>query len=215
VGPAAIPRSYCSLDGEPAPGWRAAASYGWLASTLRFDGGVEADFTQHSALASISRRLGERVTLQLGAGAVVGGDIQAAGATERFRPGLALQAGVTWLPLDGRAGPFLALTATLAATFASTEAAGGALTSYRALDAGLAAAVGWPLFGWLAPYLGGKVFGGPVDWRLGGVPVTGTDVHHWQLGLGAAALLPGGFDLQAEVSPLGARSATLAVGRPF
>lgn len=67
----------------------------------------------------------------------------------------------------------------------------------------------------VAPYLGLKVFGGPVSWTWAGRPITGTDVHHYQVAIGVAAALPGGLDLLAEASLLGERSTTASVGWAF
>lgn len=70
---------------------------------------------------------------------------------------------------------------------------------------------GYTVFDRLTPYAVARVFGGPVFWR-GGV---GTDAYHLQLGLGLVVGLPGGFDLAAEVVPLGEQRAVASVGVSF
>jgi hypothetical protein len=108
----------------------------------------------------------------------------------------------------------VALTTTLSLAAASTEAGqAGPGARYRAADLSLAGSAGWPLGGWLAPYVAAKVFGGPVTWEQGGATATGTDLHHYQVALGLAAALPGRFDLLVECAPLGARSVTASLGR--
>lgn len=216
MGPTAIPKSYCGLHQEEEPVWRASGTYGWLRSTLRFTGDVEADFWQQTATAAMTRRLGDAFTIQAGAGVLIGGSLEAGGATYRIEPGWIVQAGATWMALDGRrGGPFLAVTATLAASGAHTTSAGVPSATLTAVDLGLSGSLGMAFFGWLAPYLGVKVFGGPVFWTLAGAGVTGTDVHHYQVALGAAVVLPGGFDLLVEGAPLGEQSVSASLGFAF
>jgi hypothetical protein len=215
VGPAAIPKSYCTLDaGEPA-GWRVAAAYGWLASSLEFGDGPRVDFSERSLLASASRQFPGGFTVQVGAGAVLGGSFDAPGAPAEVLPGPIFQAQASWLALDGRgAAPFLALTAGLSGSWTRTRGASGE-AALSALDLSLSASAGKAIAGVVAPYLGIKVFGGPVSWTWAGRPVTGTDAHHYQVAIGVAAALPWGLDLLAEGSPLGERSATISAGWAF
>ncbi len=215
MGPAAIPKSYCSLDAEPA-GWRVAAAYGWLASSLDFGAAVpRIDFSQRSLLASASRQLGGGFTVQVGAGAVLGGSFDAPGAPAQVLPGPLVQAQASWLALDGRgAAPFLAVTAGLSGSWTRTRGGAGE-ASLSALDLSLSASAGKAIAGVVAPYLGVKVFGGPVSWTWAGQPVTGTDVHHHQVAIGLAAALPWGLDVLAEGSPLGERSLTMSAGWAF
>jgi hypothetical protein len=214
VGPTANPRSYCSPGEEP-PARRVSLGASWLSTTLSF-GGADAPLSQTGLLAAGAFRLGERFTLQAGAGALLGGTLSAGGVDYRIQPGWLAQAGLTWLALDGETTwPFLSVSATLAASGARTTAGGQPDETLTALDAGLSIAVGKSFLGWLSPYVGVKVFGGPVFWTLAGAPVTGTDVHHYQVALGVAAALPGGFDVVVEGSPLGAQGVTGAVGWAF
>lgn len=215
MGPAAIPKSYCSLDaGEPA-GWRVAAGYGWLASSLDFGGGPRVDFSERMVLASASRQLSGGFTVQVGAGAVLGGSFDAPGAPAEVRPGPVVQVQASWLALEGRgAAPFLALTGGLSGSWTRTRGPSGE-AALTALDLSLSASAGKAIAGLFAPYLGVKVFGGPVLWTWAGRGTTGTDVHHYQVAIGLAAALPGGLDLVVEGSPLGERSVTAAAGWAF
>jgi hypothetical protein len=217
VGPAAFPEDACSLRDGPPAGVRVALSGGWAASTLKLSDHTEADFEQVTALATVSWRLRPAFTLQAGAGALLGGHVQDLDGRHPFDPGLVLQLSGTWLlvaPREG--GPFVAASLGLSFLRASTQAGpAGPAATFTAADAFASASAGWPVAPWLSPYLAAKLFGGPVWWERSSGPVTGTDAHHYQVALGAAAALPGRFDLLAEWAPLGERAVTVAVGRSF
>ncbi len=215
MGPTAIAKDYCSLTGEDESPWRVAASFGWLSSELRF-GSTDAPFYQRSVAASLTRQLGERFTVQAGAGAVLGGGIDAQGSDYQMQAGWLARLGATWLALEGRGDwPYVAVSASLAASGVTTTAPGQPAEPLTALDVGLSAAVGKAFFGTVAPYAGAKVFGGPVFWKLSGAAVTGTDVHHWQVALGLAAALPLGLDALVEWAPLGEKSFVAQGGWAF
>jgi hypothetical protein len=217
-------RSVCDADDgadpsrptpAPLPVWRVAAAYGWLSSDLRF-GDVTAPFDQRSVAASVTRRLGRDWSVTAGAGAVVSGSIEAGGATFVMDPGWLARLGATWLPLDGSGPwPFVALSASLAASGVNTTGPGGVKAPLTSLDAGLSVSAGKAIAGVVAPYVGAKIFGGPVFWQIGGASATGTDVAHWQVAFGAAASLPLGIDLLVEWAPFGARSAVGQAGWAF
>jgi hypothetical protein len=216
-------RSVCDADdgGEPGrpaagpPPWRIAAAYGWLSSELRF-GDVYAPFDQRSVAVSISRSLGRQWTVSAGAGAVVSGSLEAGGVSYRMDPGWLARVGASWLPLDGSGPwPFVALSASLAASGVNTTGPGGVRAPLTSLDAGLSVSAGKSIAGIVAPYVGAKVFGGPVFWELAGASTIGTDVSHWQVAFGAAANLPFGIDLLVEWAPFGARSAVAQAGWTF
>ena len=198
-----------------APVWRVAAAYGWLSSELRF-GEVVAPFDQRSVAASVTRRLGKAWSVTAGAGAVVSGSIDAGGASYVMDPGWLARFGATWLPVDGSGPwPFVALSASLAAAGVNTTGPGGVKAALTSLDAGLSVSAGKSIADLFAPYVGAKVFGGPVFWTLDGASVTGTDVAHWQVAFGIAASLPLGIDLLVEWAPFGAKSAVGQVGWTF
>ncbi|MBI5067369.1 MAG: hypothetical protein HZB56_03945 [Deltaproteobacteria bacterium] len=215
VGPTAIPRDYCGSDPAPA-GWRFSAGYGLLQSTIRFTG-VSADFTHHSVLAGVSRRLRHDLTVQLSAGALLSGTWNLPGAPGTLNAGPMAQLSATWMALEGGSGwPFVALGAGLSAFTAGVSGAGNVgIESVTAGDLSLSATVGRSLWGTVAPYVGARVFGGPVHWTLGGQKRSGDDTHHFQVALGLAAALPAGFDLLVEGSPLGQRSISASAGWSF
>ncbi len=224
MGPTATARSVCDVDdgGDPsgpsraeAPVWRVAAAYGWLSSELRF-GDVTAPFDQRSVAASVTRQLSRAWSVTAGAGAVVSGSIEAGGASYVMDPGWLVRLGATWLPVDGSGPwPFLAVSASLAASGVNTTGPDGAKAALTSLDAGLSVSAGKSIAGVVAPYVGAKVFGGPVSWELAGASVTGSDVDHWQVAFGLAANLPLGIDVLVEWAPFGARSAVGQVGFTF
>ncbi len=215
MGPTAIPRDYCS--GEPAPeGWRFSAGYGFLQSTIRFTG-FSVDFRHHSVLAGVSRRLRDDLTVQLAAGALLSGTWNGPTAPGTLQAGPVAQLSATWMALDGHGGwPFVALGAGLSAFTASATGAGNPdQERVTAGDLSLSATVGRAFFGAVAPYVGLRLFGGPVTWTLGGRKRTGSDAHHFQVALGLAAALPAGLDLVVEGSPLGQKSLGASAGWSF
>jgi len=54
-------------------------------------------------------------------------------------------------------------------------------------------------------------FGGPVSWVVAGEDVTGSDVHHFQLGAGVSVALPSGPSAVLDLSLAGEQSASLGV----
>lgn len=211
MGPTAIADDACGLTRPRETGWRASLAGGLLSTRLDL-GAPRVDLVQWSTVASAARRLSRKVTVQVGAGALLGGRLEVGERTFALDPGAVATAAATVLVADGRgAWPFV--SATLALAHARTSTADGA--PYRATDLSLSVAAGRSLGGWVAPYVGAKVFGGPVTWRLDGEALTGSDVHHYGLAIGAAFALPARFDLLVEGVPLGARGATLSLGRAF
>jgi len=188
-----------------------------VASRLELSDQTEASFEQSTMLASVSWRSSPSISLQAGAGALLGGSIQDLDGRHPFDPGLVLQVSGTWMVLPPRGGgPFVAASLGLSFLRASTQAGtAGPSAGFTAADAFVSASAGWPVTGWLAPYIAGKLFGGPVWWERSTGKVTGTDAYHYQVAVGAAAALPGKFDLLAEWSPVGARAVTVSVGRSF
>jgi hypothetical protein len=131
-------------------------------------------------------------------------------------PGWLARLGATWMALDGEGPwPFVAISGSVAASGVQTTGPGGVRAPLTSLDAGLSLAAGKAIAGLVAPYVGAKVFGGPVFWTLGGASTTGTDVSHWQVAFGLSASLPLGIDVLAEWAPFGARSAVAQAGWTF
>jgi hypothetical protein len=199
----------CSLeehDEELRPRWQVGASGLYTSTALRFSHGVRGDQQRAAALASLAYAPTRRVALQASAGAGFGGDLQMKDGRYDFDPGPIAALGASWRVIEGR--PFLVLSSVLSFSAATTRGVGTAHGSagYQAFDLRLGAVAGTTFFDALSPYLLARVFGGPVFWRYQGAAVTGTDVSHYQLGLGLALLLAQRLELFAEGVPLGERA---------
>jgi hypothetical protein len=178
------------------------ATFAGFRSTLIFNSTESLSVEQLAAAASFEWRAGERITLVVGAGAVpyaAVGDARGVGGV--------LSLGISWLALEQKKyTPFLMASFSLSGSrLALTNAP---MTS---VDARLALSVGYTFWQRFTPYAVGRVFGGPVFYDS----KTGTDLYHYQVGLGAVVGLPAGFDMSAEVIPLGEQRFALSVGYSF
>jgi hypothetical protein len=153
--------------------------------------------------AALEYRLSKAWSLQLAAGGIFSGQLDGvrtgAGGVGSF--------GASWLALDqGKYTPFLQLSGSLA--FSAVQATP---TTYLALDIRLGVVAGYTFFDRLTPYLTARAFGGPVFWS----GAVGTDLYHYQFGVGLVVGLPWGLDLSAEVVPLGEQRLTAGIGISF
>jgi hypothetical protein len=201
------------------PSARLSANYAYTSTTLLFGDGRRADLTRHAVFGGIELPLASRLALQLSAGGVAGGELDHGTAHDAIGPGFSGAAGIAWraLPQEG-ARPFVQLSATLSGThmLTHTDSPHPDTPRFTAFDLRLAAVAGWTLFEALTPYALARVFGGPAYWHYDGAAVTGTDLHKYQLGGGAAlALLHGRLDLFAEGVPLGERAVVAGAGTTF
>jgi hypothetical protein len=147
-------------------------------------------------------------------GAVLGGELTGDGRRHDIGAGVVGAIGVS---RQWARGPWFV---TGSATFSgsrvtSTEATPGAATEpLLALDGRLGAIAGRRL-DVVSPYLLARAFGGPVMWTVDATDVTGSDVHHYQLGAGASVTTAGGLSLVVDVSALGERAASLGASMRF
>jgi hypothetical protein len=86
---------------------------------------------------------------------------------------------------------------------------------WTASDARIGIMVGKTFAERVVPFVAARAFLGPVDWKLRGVDVRGSDLHHYAVGGGTSYRIPGKLDLFAEVIALGEQSASLGVSVPF
>jgi hypothetical protein len=196
----------CSLeehDEETRPRWTLGAAAGYTRTSLRFGEGLRAGQTRNAVVAAGAYALTQRVSLRASAGLAFGGELRAPDGTHTFSPGLTAAVGVDYRLLSGK--PFLLLSALLSGTSARTHL-GADSARYSAFDLRLGAAFGLTLFDSLSPYALARVFGGPVLWRYAGQAQTGTDVYHYQLGLGLAWLIAERLNVSIEGVPLGERA---------
>jgi len=183
------------------------ATVGAFRSTLVFDGQERLRLEAVAVSASFEYRLTERVTLSAAAGGMLAGRLLSADETFDFGAGAVGSVSASVLALEqGRYTPFLMGSGSIAVSTISARP-----TTYVAVDARAAVVAGYTLFDRFTPYVVGRLFGGPVFWR----GQVGTDLFHYQVGLGAVVGLPLGFDLSAEVVPLGEQRVTLGVGYSF
>jgi hypothetical protein len=178
----------CSLhehehEHEQQPRFRLGLSAIETATTIRFSGGLRGAERRSAVIGSLTYGLSERVTLQAGAGATLGGHLLMADGAHEFAPGATAELGAktTLQQREGDAG-------------------------YEATDLRAGVAFGTTLFDAVRPYALARVFGGPVFWRYQGARVTGTDVSHYQLGAGLAVEIARRLDLFVEGAPLGERA---------
>lgn len=185
--------------GKSGPGVRLGLAAGGLWTEISVEG-VSTRLTQQSISASVGVQISPRLTLIGGAGGLVGGAVGSAG----FSGGALAFAGASYQALAPEGlQPLVSVAVT-----ASTGYARAASDSFTATDLKLSVSAAWPIAETVAPYLGAAVFGGPIFYRDG---IRG-DRHHYHLIAGAAVVLPGGFDLFVEGSPVGARSLAGGVG---
>jgi hypothetical protein len=158
---------------------------------------------QLAASASFEWHLAQRWTLVAAAGGVFGGSL----GGEKTGGGAVGSVAGSFLALDqGKYYPFIQLALSLSVSGLSAP-----ISSYLAMDARFALVVGYTFLDRITPYLVGRVFGGPVFYNN----LTGTDLYHYQVGVGLVVGLPAGFDLSGEFVPFGEQRFTAAVGYSF
>jgi len=188
-------------------------------SDLRFDGRYDLGVEEGSASASVGRRFGDLFTLRLDGGAIVGGELQQDGARYHVDPGWVVSATIArkWFGDPGDLF-FFATTLTVGVSAANTQGENGVGDGSRPLlvaqDNRLGAVLGHVFGGVWSPYVAARAFGGPVFWRFDGHDVTGTDRHHYTIGLGGN-LTVGDFDVSAEGAFFGERSLSIGVSHSF
>lgn len=201
---------------------RLSASYAYTSTTLLFGGPKRADLTRHTVFGGVEIPFASRLSLQIAAGGVAGGDLVHDASRSTIGPGFTGAAGVAWRALtQDDARPFVQLSATLSGTHMLTRTESVQTVRvdtprFTAFDLRLAAVAGWTLFESFTPYALARVFGGPAYWHYDGDAVTGTDLHKYQFGAGAAlALFKSRFDVFAEGVPLGERGFVAGAGTTF
>ena len=195
------------------PRWAVSASSLYTSTRLRFSGSAHGDQTRGAAFAALAYLPTPVLTLQVGAGATFGGSLRMPDGQHDFSPGPTAFVGASWRVFDADA--FLLLTSLLSFSAARTKLAGEASVGYEAFDLRLGAELGTTLARVLRPYVPLRVFGGPVYWKYQGASVTGTDTHHYQIGLGLGVAITRHVGAFAEGIPLGERALSLGVAAAF
>lgn len=161
---------------------------------------------------AVGRRLGERFSVRLAGGAILSGTMMVNDEQHDVEMGWLVSvagSGRTTFGPDERL--FITGTISLGVSRASTSIAGMDTVGLTASDLRVSGLFGTTLWNRFSPYVLARAFGGPVFWRYGGDDITGTDQHHYQLGVGANVLLPSGFSALADLSVLGERSLSIGV----
>ncbi len=188
---------------EAPPKWRVGATFGAFRTKLLFSDGSTPAFEQLAVSASLEYRLSEKVTLVGAGGALLAGNF----GGEPTAPGGVGSVAVSYLVLDqGTYTPFLQVSGSVA--FSAFRGPGA---NYAALDLRAGVVAGYTFLERLTPYAVFRAFGGPVFYGR----EVGTDAYHVQLGAGLVVGLPFGFDLSAEVIPLGEQRVTAGLGFTF
>lgn len=184
--------------------WRVGASAAAFRTTLLWSDGSRSSLEMLAATATVDRRLTSRWTLVVGGGPVLWGRLGEADGVFAVGAGAAASAAISSMVLEPRgAVPFVLLGGSVSVSQVATGAG-----PWSSLDARFSASAGWTLWQRFSPYVTARAFGGPVFWR----GKVGTDAWHFQLGAGAVLGLPGGFDVSAEVIPLGEQRVSVGLG---
>lgn len=209
-----IPESLAKLWRRPVA--RVSASYAFTSTTLLFGSAGRADLTRHAALAGTELPLGPRLSVQVGAGGVIGGALTHSVSRDEIGPGWSAYAGLAGRAITGEgAAPFVQLSGVVSTTHMATKTPTESPT-YRALDVRLGAMVGKTFARTVTPYAAARVFGGPIFWRLAGQAATGTDLYKYQLGAGVAvSVLDRRLDAFVEGIALGERGVSAGLGTTF
>jgi hypothetical protein len=205
--------SSCSLaehNEAERPRWAVSASGLYTNTSLRFSGSVRGDQTRYAGMASLAYMPTPVLTLQVGAGATFGGSLTMPDGRHDFSPGPTALIGAAYRVFDNDS-EFILLTSLLSFSAARTQLGSDPTVAYEAFDLRLGGELGTTLFGVLRPYIPLRVFGGPVYWKYQGNSVTGTDTHHYQVGLGLGVHISKRFGAFAEGIPLGERAVSLGL----
>jgi hypothetical protein len=187
--------------------WQVTASLSAFSTQIEFDG-ARVDVEQAAATAS----LGSFASPRLGWSASVGGILAGRIDGRDVQGGATAGGSLSWLPIfESARRPFVALTASASAAFASATGDDEERHSWWALDLRGSVTVGKTVAGRWVPYVSARTFAGPVFWTRAGERVTGSDRYHVTLGAGLIVRLPSGVDVTAEAMPLGEQSAALGM----
>lgn len=198
---------------RPERAWFVGASFGAFTSELRFDDESEPSITETSLVASGGYRWGDGWSVRLAAGAVLGGSLELGGSTYDVEPGWLVVAGVSRsFTFSERWFVSGSVTAGVSSASTRADAPGGMDASLTAGDVRLGVIAGVTLWERLSPYVLARAFAGPVMWTLGGEDITGSDQHHYQLGVGASVSLPWwSASVVVDGSLLGERALSIGV----
>lgn len=181
---------------------------GTFDTTIRFEGDRDVDVEMSSVSVSGAWLINEQWSVRAAGGILTGGKlVPGKGMTHDVDSGGLAAVGGEYRALAGDRGvPYVDLSLTLGWSWAKTVASGATdKTDYSAFDTRLGGRAGWLINGKFFPYGAVRIFGGPVNWELDGEDVTGSDIHHYQIALGASYQV-GPVGIYAEWAGLGEKA---------
>lgn len=196
------------------PHWAAGVAGTYTVTALHFSGGLRADQTRYATLAELAYLPTPALALEAGYGVAFGGSLTLADGKHDFAPGPTGFLGAAWHAVDAPSY-FVVLTSVLSFSAARTHVDDQRSVPYEAFDLRLGGELGANLARVFHPYALARVFGGPVYWRYAGSAVTGTDIHHYQLGAGLSVTFGDRVSALVEGVPLGEQAASAGVSVAF
>jgi hypothetical protein len=155
------------------------------------------------------------MSLSLTGSVVAGGELTVAGRAHELRPGgsFSLGLGREWLG-DTTGHGFLTTSLAFSATVTTTRGLSGP-GIYVATDFSFSMAVGKTFWNVWSPYLGARVFGGPIWWSPMSSTTPGQDPDHHALSVGSVLTLPRNVEFALDWAPVGARTVTAQLAINF
>ena len=199
-------------DGPLEHRYRGAVSYSFANTRISFGDGLKHDLNRHLVMATFDYRLDKKKALTIGAGGLLVGNLRN-GQNYVMESGPALMVGYSLGFLkEEKNVPFGVFTVVGSFVHTATRPVGPlslrqGSSGYTALDARVGVMVGKTFFDRLSVYAAGRLFGGPVFWRIADEAKLGTDIYHYQLGGGLIVQLPAGLSLYGEGIAVGERGA--------
>src|SRR3954463_3108808 len=116
------PRAATHLEAPSGPIARVSAGYAFTSTTILFGGDKRADMTRHAVFGATELPLSSRVSLQIGAGGIAGGELGHGAERDTIGPGFSAFAGLAGRIYDGKGAlPFVQLTGAISATHMLTR----------------------------------------------------------------------------------------------
>ncbi len=194
-------------------GLRFSASFTQSDSVIVFPGRGNISIERSGTAISAEYSVRPNLILSVMGGAVVGGQIgrQGGDVTARVLPGPLAAVSLSWRVLGLKeTEPLLLLSTTFSFVTHDTVLLDNSKSRYTAGDVRFGVICGKTLWDVFTPYGVARIFGGPVFYGAAGV--AGTDLYHFQLGVGATVSVARRVDFFVEGIALGERALTGGIG---
>lgn len=190
-----------------------------LDSTLKFDDDdkTEVDVEMNTVSLSASWRLNDKWSLRAGAGVILEGELTPKKSHKyEIDSGWMVSVGAEYLGYIGEDFIPTIDYSLFISTSASKikDSVTDQESDYNSFDLRLGTRASWNLDDKLFPYVAARLFGGPVNWELNGEDVLGSDIHHYQVALGAAARF-GKMSVFTEWAGIGEKSLSAGLSYSF